>query len=68
MTPALIATLLAEFGLPLVQQLATLYRAGKNTEVTPEQFDVLMTLAAYRSSDALTAAGIKIIDGRVVRL
>lgn len=66
MTPALIAQLLAEFGLPLVAQLAALYRNGKNSEVTPEQFETLMTLAAYRSNDALALAGIKIVDGKVV--
>jgi hypothetical protein len=66
-TPALIANLLANFGLPLVQQLYALYKSGPNTEVTPEQFDALMTLANYRSADALAAAGIRIVDGAVVK-
>jgi hypothetical protein len=67
MTPAIIAQLLAEFGLPLVQQLAVLYRTGKDTEVSQAQFDALMVLASYRSTDALAAAGIKIVDGVVVK-
>ncbi len=67
-TPAVIAQLLAEFGLPLVQQLFTLYKKNPNAEVTPEQFEALITLSSYRSSDALAAAGIRIVDGVVVKI
>lgn len=66
-TPAVIANLIAEFGLPLVAQLFTLFKKDPNAEVTPEQFEALFTLAQYRSEDALAAAGIKIVDGVVVK-
>lgn len=64
-TPALITQLIAEVGLPLTQQLFALYHSG-NAEVTPEQFALLTKLGQFRSSDALEAAGIKIVDGKVV--
>ena len=42
-------------------------QAGKTT-VTPEDFATLVALSQYRSTDALTAAGIQIVDGKVVPL
>lgn len=65
MTPLIIAQLVAQYGLPLAQQLFDLYRNG-NKPVTEEQFEALLKLSQYRSSDSLAAAGIKIVDGKVV--
>lgn len=65
MTPLLIAQLLLQYGLPLTQQIMTWVQSGKTT-VTPEDFQVLVTLSQYRSADSLAAAGIKIVDGKVV--
>lgn len=65
MPVAIVVQLLTQFGLPLAQQVFAWVQAGKTT-VTPEDFAVLVTLSQYRSSDALTAAGIKIVDGKVV--
>jgi hypothetical protein len=62
---ATIIQLLAQFGLPLTQQIFAWQREGK-VVVTAEDFAVLEKLAAYRSADALAAAGIKIVDGKVV--
>lgn len=65
MPPLIIAQLLAQYGLPLVQQIFVWVKEGKTT-VTPEDFEVLAALSRYRSADALAAAGIKIVDGKVV--
>ncbi len=65
MTPAIIAQLLAQFGVPLTQQIFAWIQAGKAT-VTPDDFALLIKLGQYRSTDALTAAGIAIVDGKVV--
>jgi len=65
MTPAIVAQLLAEFGLPLTQQIYTWIKEGKAT-VTAEDWALLTTLSQYRSADSLAAAGIKIVDGKVV--
>lgn len=65
MTPLIIAQLVAQYGLPLAQQLFDLYRNG-NKPVTEEQFEALLKLSQYRSADSLAAAGIKIVDGKVV--
>lgn len=66
MPALLIAELLVRFGLPLTQQIFTWVQDGKN--VTPEMFELLVTLGKYRSEDSLAAAGIKIVDGKVVPL
>lgn len=66
MPAILIAQLLVQFGLPLTQQIFAWVQDGKT--VTPEMFTLLVTLGRYRSDDALTAAGIKIVDGEVVPL
>lgn len=62
---ATVVALLAQYGLPLTQQIFEWVKAGK-TDVTPADFALLVTLGQYRSADALTAAGIKIVDGKVV--
>lgn len=67
MTPAIIAQLLAQFGLPLTQQIFTWIKEAK-TDVTPADFDQLMKLAQYRSADSLAAAGLKIEGGKAVPL
>lgn len=67
MDPILIAQLLVQFGLPLTQQIFTWVQSGK-TEVTPADFELLVTLGKYRSADSLTAAGIKIEGDKVVPL
>jgi hypothetical protein len=62
---AILAPLIAQYGLPLAQQIFALWQA--KADVTPEQFGELVKLASYRSSDALAAAGIRIDDtGKVV--
>lgn len=58
MTPLLIAQLISQVGLPLAQQLIALYHRG-NAPVAPEEWAALTKLAQYRSTDALTAAGVK---------
>lgn len=62
---AIVVQLLAQFGLPLTQQIFEWYKAGK-IDVTPDDFAMLEKLAAYRSADSLAAAGIKIVNGKVV--
>lgn len=62
---ATIIQLIAQVGLPLTQQIFTWVKSGK-TEVTAEDIAFLVKLSQYRSTDALTAAGIKIEDGKVV--
>ncbi len=57
--------LLAQFGLPLTQQIFLWLQAGK-TDVTAADFDALVKLSQYRSLDSLAAAGIKIVDGKVM--
>lgn len=66
MSAAVVAQLLAQFGLPLTQQIYIWVKEGK-TEVTEADWAVLTALSQYRSADALAAAGIKIVDGQVVR-
>jgi hypothetical protein len=65
MTPLVIAQLIAGYGLPLAQQIFTWVNSGKTT-VTQADFDALVALSKYRSSDALAAAGISIVNGVVV--
>lgn len=65
MSVAVVAQLLAQFGLPLTQQIFQWVQAGK-TAVTADDWALLVTLSQYRSSDSLAAAGIKIVDGKVV--
>lgn len=67
MTPLIVAQLLAQYGLPLAQQIFEWVKAGK-TDVTADDFALLVKLSEYRSSDSLAAAGIKIVDGKVVPL
>ena len=71
MTPAIIASLLAQYGMPLVQYFVQLYQQGNNP-LTPAQLAAVISdviqLSQYRSVDSLTAAGIKIVDGKVVPL
>lgn len=62
---ATVIALLAQYGLPLTQQIYEWVKSGK-TEVTADDFAALTTLAQYRSADSLAAAGIKIVDGKVV--
>ncbi len=62
---ALAVKLLAEFGIPLTQQIIAWTHEGK-TSMTPEDMAILAKLGQYRSSDALAAAGIAIVDGKVV--
>ena len=65
MNAVVLAQLLAQFGLPLTQQIYTWIHEGKTT-VTDADWAVLSALAQYRSADSLKAAGIAIVDGKVV--
>jgi hypothetical protein len=65
MTALVAAQLIAQYGLPLAQQLFTMYQNG-NKPLTQADWDTLATLSQYRSADSLAAAGIKIVDGKVV--
>lgn len=69
MTPAIIAGLLTQFGLPMVQYFVSLHARGNNP-LTTDQLNALMAditaLSQYRSNDSLKAAGIQIVDGKVV--
>lgn len=67
MTPLLIIDLITKVGLPLASQLIGLYHAG-NKEVTASDWAGLVKLGSYVSDDALAAAGIKVVDGKVVNL
>ena len=71
MTPAIIASILGQFGLPMVQYFVQLYQQGNNP-LTPAQLAAVIAdviqLSQYRSTDSLTAAGIKIVNGAVVPL
>lgn len=60
------AQLIIQVGFPAAQEIRKWIVAEK--EVTDEMWALLETLAKYRSEDALTAAGIKIVDGKVVPL
>lgn len=62
---ATVISLLVSVGLPLTQQIFTWLAAGKTT-VTADDMALLVSLAQYRSTDALSAAGIKIVNGVVV--
>ena len=62
-----VIALLAQYGIPLTQQIFTWVNSGKTT-VTAEDWEQLVKLGQYRSNDALAAAGIKIVDGKVVPL
>ncbi len=62
---ATVVALLAQFGLPLTQQIFAWVQSGK-TSVSPDDFALLAKLGQYRSDDALAAAGIKIVNGVVV--
>lgn len=63
--PALVvAQLIAQYGLPLAAQIVQWVHEGKT--VSPEDFALLETIGKYRSADALKAAGISIVDGKVV--
>lgn len=64
---ATVIQLLAQYGLPLTQQIFAWVKSGK-TEVTAEDFEVLAKLSAYRSADSLAAAGMKIVDGKIVHV
>jgi len=65
MTPAIAAQIIAQYGLPLAQQIYLWIKENKAT-VTDEDWAVLDALSKYRSADSLAAAGIKIVDGKVV--
>ncbi len=67
MTAAVIIKLIAEVGFPLAQQLLALHYS-KTAEVTSDQWADLAKISAYRSTDSLEAAGLKIVDGKLVPL
>ena len=62
---ATIVELLLKYGLPLTGQIMAWVKAGQ-TEATPEMWATIETLSNYRSADSLAAAGIAIVDGKVV--
>lgn len=63
---AVLVPLLAQYGLPLVQQIVAWIEQPSKTTITSADLAVLATLANYRSADALKAAGIQIVNGQVV--
>lgn len=65
MTPLLYSELIVRVGLPLAQQLLAMFQSG-NAPISAAQFETLVKLGQYRPEDALTAAGIKIADGKVL--
>lgn len=67
MTVSLFVELIAKVGLPLALQVRQWYVEGRQqTTVTDADIAVLVALEKYRSSDSLAAAGISIVDGKVV--
>jgi hypothetical protein len=64
---ATIITLLAQYGLPVVQQIVAWYESGKTT-VSSADLATLVTLSQYSSAASLAAAGIAIVDGPTIRL
>lgn len=67
MTYALFIELVAKVGLPAAEYLYARY-VNKDDVVSKTDLDALRELAAYSSHEALEAAGIKIVNGQVVRL
>lgn len=65
-TVKLFVQLIAEVGLPAALQLRQWYLERGHSEITDADLAALGKLNAYRSTDALTAAGIQIVDGKVV--
>ncbi len=66
MNALLYAQLLVQYGIPLANQFITWIEAGKT--ITSADSDTINALSKYRSADALAAAGIKIVDGAVVKI
>lgn len=64
MPATILIPIIAQYGLPFAQQMYTLWTS--KADVTPEMWAQLVTLSQYRSADSLAAAGIKIVDGKVV--
>lgn len=65
-----VIALIAQYGpsvVGLLQQCTAWIESGK-TEVTAADLEVLVKLANKTSTDYLIAAGIKIVDGKVVAL
>lgn len=65
-----VIALIAQYGpsvVGLLQQCISWIESGK-TEVTAADLEVLAKLANKTSTDYLIAAGIKIVDGKVVPL
>ena len=70
MPTAQVIALIAQYGpsvVGLLQQCISWIESGK-TEVTAADLEVLAKLANKTSTDYLIAAGIKIVDGKVVPL
>lgn len=65
MTAAILIPIIAQYGLPLAQQLWQ-WSQTPNRVITQADWDLLDQLSKYRSSDALAAAGIRIENGVVV--
>lgn len=65
--PAIIAQLVAQLGLPLVQEIVTLFHP-KSTPITDAQWNEVAALGSYTSTDSLAALGYKIEDGKLVQL
>lgn len=67
MPVATVIELLLKFGLPLTQQIVVWAKEGK-TAVTPEDMALLASLSAYSSTASLAAAGLELVDGKVIPL
>ncbi len=62
---ATVIALIAQVGLPLAQQLIAMWEGGKTT-VSAADIQVLIDYGKHTSAASLAAAGIKIVDGKVV--
>jgi len=62
---ATVIALIGQVGLPLAQQLIAMWESGKTT-VSAADLQVLIDYGKNTSQASLAAAGIKIVDGKVV--
>lgn len=62
---ATVIALISQVGLPLAQQLISMWESGKST-VSAADLQVLIDYGKQTSADSLKAAGIKIVNGAVV--
>lgn len=66
MTTALFIELVAKVGLPAAEFLYSRY-VNRDDIISKEDLETLRELANYSSHEALTAVGISIVNGKVIK-